>query len=81
MAYPEMDLDASGAWGPQKPVGLAVHTPAEVQDISIPEFCIEWLGVSEPSNNFYTESHMVATVVFVTSQSFNGKRFRAPQGR
>lgn len=58
-------------WDDEEQSGPAVHAPDAIKNIAVKEYRIEWLNISEPETNFYVKNHMVATVVFVTTQIFD----------
>ncbi|KIO26489.1 hypothetical protein M407DRAFT_7785 [Tulasnella calospora MUT 4182] len=71
MAYPELDFNTDGAWDPEELIGPAIHAPAEIKDIPISEFRVEWLKTPQP----YAKNHMVAAVTFAEPQLLNNKKY------
>ncbi|KAK0194719.1 hypothetical protein F5146DRAFT_978197 [Armillaria mellea] len=74
-AYQPIDFDKDGEWDDDEQSGPAIHAPQEIKNIAIKNFRVEWLNLSDPSEDFYAKNHMVGTVTFVQPHVINGARY------
>jgi hypothetical protein len=72
-----LDFDTDGEWEVSKARGPAIHAPAEVRDIVVTTYRVEWLDISDPENEFYAKNHIVSAVIFAESHHIAGKKYFA----
>ncbi|KIO27443.1 hypothetical protein M407DRAFT_232693 [Tulasnella calospora MUT 4182] len=70
-----IDFNNDGKWDVWGQEGPAIHAPADVRDIVVTTYRVEWLNVSDPNTNFYSKNHMVSAVVFARPQWIGGKEY------
>ncbi|KIO27453.1 hypothetical protein M407DRAFT_232698 [Tulasnella calospora MUT 4182] len=70
-----IDFNKDGQWDAQELEGPAIHAPADIRDIVVTTYRVEWLNISDPQTNFYAKNHMVSAVVFATPQFIGDKDY------